>query len=156
MDLNEDQKNILDLFVKQELLIEKLYQLFAERYPAYKDFWNKMAKEEYQHSILIHRITESDSIVFSQGELRSEYLNSSMDFIEKFIGEFKKDKSFPIEQAALKATQLEKGLWERNVFQYFETDSEDVKKIMETLNSEQKFHIKKIDRFASQFLAKNR
>ncbi len=156
MDLTEDQKNIIDLFVKQELLIEKLYQLFAERYPAYKDFWNKMAKEEYQHSVLIHRMIDSEAVIFTQGELRSEYLNSSIEFIDKFIAEFKKDKGYPIEHAALKATQLEKGLWERNVFQHFESDSEDVKKVMETLNSEQKFHIKKIDRFASQFLSRNR
>ena len=92
MDLTEDQKNIIDLFVKQELLIEKLYQLFAERYPAYKDFWNKMAKEEYQHSVLIHRMIDSEAVIFTQGELRSEYLNSSIEFIDKFIAEFKKDK----------------------------------------------------------------
>ena len=156
MELDDNQKQIIALFVKQELVIEKLYQLFAERYPDYRDFWNKMAKEEYQHSVLVERITHSDSITFSQGELRVESLNSSINYIESFMKEFKNDKNFPIDKAALKATQLEKGLWERKVFEYFESDSDEVKKILDSLNSEQRFHIKKIDRFASQFMGKNK
>lgn len=158
MDLNSDQKELLELFVKQELLISKLYKLFAIRYAEYKDFWTEMSIEEYQHASLIQRITEYDSInniIFSQGDLRSSALTSSMEFIEGIISEFKGNKDFPITQAVSVALQLEKALWERKVFQCFEGDSDEVRRVMDSLNLEQMIHIKKIDKFSWQFQKKN-
>jgi hypothetical protein len=154
MDLNSDQKELVELFVKQELLIGTLYNLFAKRYPAYKDFWTEISIEEYHHASLIQRITESDSlnnIKFSQGELRTSSLASGIKFIEGLISDFKNNKDFPITQAVITALQLEKALWERKVFQCFKGDSDEVKRIMDSLNLEQEIHIKKIDKFASQF-----
>jgi hypothetical protein len=49
------------------------------------------------------------------------------------------------------ALHLEKALWEQKVFQCFEGDSDEVRKIMDTLNAEQKVHIIKIEKFARQF-----
>ena len=154
MDLNSDQKELIDQFVKQELLICELYKLFAKRYPEYNDFWTAMAIEEHQHASLLNRMTESDSnnkILFSNGELRSSSLDSSINNLKKIIHEFKNDNNFSISQAVIIALQLEKSLWERKVFQCFEGDSDEVRKIMVSLNLEQEIHIKKIDRFASQF-----
>lgn len=158
MDLDKDQKELLDLFVKQESLIGVLYKLFARRYPKYKVFWTNMAKEEQQHASLIKRMAESDSlnkIKFSQGELRASTLAASMNFIEGTIREFKSNENIPIIKAARVALQLEKGLWEKKVFQFFEGDSDEVRRIMGSLNSEQELHIMQIDNFRLQFLEKN-
>ena len=38
MDLNGEQKELVELFVQQEFLIGTLYKLYAKRYPEYKDF----------------------------------------------------------------------------------------------------------------------
>lgn len=158
MDLTGDQKELVELFVKQELLIGVLYKLFARRYPEYKAFWSKMAKEEQQHAALIKRMADSDSlnkIRFFQGELRANVLAASMKFIEGTINEFKSDKNIPIIKAARVALQLEQGLWEKKVFQFFDGDSEEVRRIMNALNSEQELHIIQIDNFRLQFLEKN-
>ena len=155
MDLNSDQKELVKLFVKQEFLIGKLYKLFSYRYPEYKVFWTKMAKEEHQHASCIRRLIERDStdkITFSQGELRSNDLASSIDSIEGLISGFNNNKEFPLTQAVGIALHLEKALWEKNVFQCFEGDSDEVRRIMDTLNLGQELHIKKINKFARQFL----
>jgi hypothetical protein len=157
MDLNSDQKELVALFVKQELIIEKLYKLFSERYPEHKRFWTEMAYEEYQHALLIQRFTETDSlnsIIFSQGELRTTSLNSSIKYIENLIMDFIKNKSdFPIDRSAIIALQLEKGLWENKVFQCFEGDSDEVRKVLNSLHLEQEVHIRKIKKFALQFMS---
>ncbi|MFZ4857377.1 MAG: hypothetical protein ACOYL3_13365 [Desulfuromonadaceae bacterium] len=158
MDLDSDQKELVELFVKQEFLIGVLYKLFARRYPEYKEFWSKMAKEELQHATLIKRMVESDSlnkIKFSQGELRASVLASSMKFIEGTISEFKNNENIPVIKAARVALQLEQGLWEKKVFQFFDGDSDEVRRIMEALNSEQELHIIQIDNFRLQFLEKS-
>lgn len=157
MDLNSDQKELVELFVRQEFLIGKLYKLFSFRFPAYKEFWTEMATEEHLHASWIKRLTErdpTDKFKFSQGELRSNDLASSIESIEGLIAGVKNNREFSITQAVSMALHLEKALWEKNVFQCFEGDSDEVRKIMDTLNLEQKFHIKKVDKFSRQFLKK--
>ena len=154
MKIDSDQKKLVELFIKQEVLIGSLYKLFANRYPEYKVFWTEMAMEEHQHATCIRRLIErdpSDKLKFTQGELRSNDLVTSIESIEGLISGFNNNKEFTITQAVGIALHLEKALWEKKVFQYFEGDCDEVRKIMDTLNLEQKIHIKKIDIFARQF-----
>jgi hypothetical protein len=154
MKINRDQEKLVELFIKQEVLIGSLYKLFAYRYPEYKVFWTKMAKEEHQHATCIRRLIErdpTDKLTFSQGELRSNDLASSIESIEGLISGFNNNKEFTITQAVGIALHLEKALWEKKIFQYFEGDCDEVRKIMDTLNLEQEIHIKKIVLFARQF-----
>jgi len=155
MDLNSEQKKLVELFVMQELLIGKLYKLFSYRYPEYKDFWTKIASEEHLHASWIKRLGQrdtTDKFKFSQGDLRLATLVSSIQTIEGFISSFKKNSEFTIAQAVGLSLQIEKALWERKTFQCFEGDSGEVKKVLENLAFEQKLHIKKIEIFARQFL----
>jgi hypothetical protein len=154
MKLNSDQKKLVELFIKQEVLIGSLYKLFAYRYSEHKIFWTRMAKEEHQHASCIRRLIERDStdkVTFSHGELRSNELASSIEFIESLISEFNNNKELPLTQAVGIALLLEKALWEKKVFQCFEGDCDEVRKVMDTLNFEQDIHIKKINIFARQF-----
>jgi len=157
MKIDSDQKKLVELFIKQEVLIGSLYKLFANRYPEYKVFWTEMAMEEHQHATCIRRLIErdpSDKLKFTQGELRSNDLVTSIESIEGLISGFNNNKEFTITQAVGIALHLEKALWEKKVFQYFEGDCDEVRKVMDTLNLEQEIHIKKIDVFARQFQKK--
>jgi hypothetical protein len=158
MDLNSEQKEIVELFVKQELLICKLYKVFSYRYPEHKTFWIKMASEEQLHASWMKRLAirdTTDKFRFTQGELRLNSLTSSIESMEGLISGVKKDKSFSITQAVSLSLHIEKALWERKVFQCFEGDSDEVRKVMDKLDVEQKIHIKKIDLFASQLQKKS-
>ena len=155
MDLNSEQKELVELFVRQEFIIGKLYKLFSFRYPEHKDFWTEMAKEEHLHASWIKRLTERDptnKFKFSQGELRSNDLASSIKSMEGLIAGVKNNREFTITQAVSMALHLEKALWEKKVFQCFEGDSDEVRKILDSLNVEQEIHIKKIEKFAFNFI----
>jgi hypothetical protein len=157
MDLNSDQKELVELFVRQEFLIGKLYKLFSYRYPEYKVFWTELAVEEHQHASWIMQLTErnpTDKFKFSQEELRSNNLASSIASIEGLISGVKNNREFSITQAVSLSLHLEKALWENKVFQCFEGDSDEVRKILDSLNLEQKIHIQKIDKFAKQLQKK--
>jgi hypothetical protein len=157
MDLNSDQKELVELFVRQEFIIGKLYKLFSFRFPEYKVFWTKMATEEHLHASWIRRLTErdpTDKFKFSQGELRANTLTSSIESIEHLIAGVKKNSEFTITQAVSMALHLEKALWEQKVFQCFEGDSDEVRRILDSLNVDQKIHITKMEKFASNFIQK--
>lgn len=151
MDLNSEQKELVDLFVKQEFLIGKLYKLFSFRYPEYKVFWTEMAMEEHLHASWIKRLAErdtTDKFSFAQGELRSDCLASSIDSIEGLIAGVRNDMKFSLTQALSMSLHLEKALWEKKVFQCFEGDSDEVRKVLDSLNAEQEIHIRKIEKIA--------
>lgn len=157
MDLDSDQKELVELFVKQEILIGKLYKLFSYRYPEYKVFWTEISLEEHKHASWIKRLSvydTTDKFKFTQGELRFDYLTSSIESIKVLIDGVKNNREFPITQAVGMALHLEKALWEKNIFQCFEGDSDEVRRILDNLKMEQQFHIKKIEKFARQFQKK--
>lgn len=158
MDLNNEQKELVELFVRQELLIGKLYKIFSYRYPEYKVFWTEMASEEHLHASWIKRLAirdTTDKFKFTQGELRLNSIVSNIESIEGLISGVKKNKAFSITQAVGLSLHIEKALWEKKVFQCFEGDSDEVRKVMDKLDFEQKIHIKKIDLFASQLQKKS-
>ncbi|MDD2898821.1 MAG: hypothetical protein PHI31_08930 [Desulfuromonadaceae bacterium] len=157
MKLDAVQEKLLDLFIKQELLICALYKHFARRYHEHKTYWSGMAIEEFRHAALLKRIADTDSLnkfKFVQGELRTINLTSSVEYIEGIISEFKCNKKLPITHAVSVALQIEKGLWERKVFQYFVGDSDDVVKVLHSLDQEIGVHIQNLDNFGFQFLEK--
>ena len=157
MELNSEQKELVELFVRQEFIIGKLYKLFSFRFPEYTVFWTDMAKEEHLHASWIKRLTERDptnKFKFSQGELRASSLASSIESIEGLVAGVKNNRKFTITQAVSMALHLEKALWEQKVFQCFDGDSDEVRKILDRLNLEQKIHIRKMEKFALNFIQK--
>jgi len=155
MKINSEQRKLVELFIKQENLIGKLYRLFAKRFPEHKQFWSSMSDEEHQHAAWIKRLTTldtTDKFKFTQGELRSSSLAKGIEAIEGFLDEFiNNDNNYPLSKAISIALHLENALWERMVFQCFEGDGEEVKNVMNTLHVGQKIHIKKLTRFAESF-----
>jgi hypothetical protein len=151
MDLNSDQKEIVELFLQQEFLLGKLYKLFSFRYIDYKVFWTEMASEEHLHATWIKRLIETDKFIFSQGGLRLSYLTSSIKVIEDCTAEVRNNREFSITQAVNMALRIERSLCEKEIFQSFEGDSEHVRKMLYTLCVEQQIHIRKIEKFAHNF-----
>jgi hypothetical protein len=151
MELNSDQKEILELFVRQEFLIGKLYKLFSFRYPEYKVFWTEMASEEHLHETWIKRLSQNDAFRFTKGELRAEYLASSIKVIEGLTDDVRSNREFTIAQAVSTALRIERSLCDKEIFKCFEGDSEHVRKTLYSLCVEQQIHVRKLEKFASTF-----
>jgi rubrerythrin len=150
------QKKIIELFIEQELLIASLYMRFSERYVVHKNFWLKLASEEREHAEWIKHLldgVETDKIFFSEGKTRTYTVNSSITYIKGLISEFDK-KAFDIPKAAHIALDLEKSLLEKNVFNCFDSDSIEVKRILEVLNKGQDDHIRMMDKFSTEIREK--
>lgn len=144
------KKKIIELYIEQELLISSLYMRFSERYPVHKDFWIKMASEEREHAEWINHLLDgvvTDKVHFSEGNIRTYTINTIITYIKGLISEFDK-KAFEIPKAVNIALDLERSLLEKNVFKCFDSDSVEVKRILEILNKGQDDHIRKITRFA--------
>lgn len=150
------QKKIIELFIEQELLVASLYMRFSERYLVHKDFWLKLAVEEREHAEWIKHLLdgiEADKIFFSEGKTRTYTVSSSIAYIKGLINEFDR-KAFDIPKAAHIALDLERSLLEKNVFKCFDSDSIEVKRILEVLNKGQDDHIRMMENFSNEIREK--
>jgi hypothetical protein len=43
----------IELLADNEMVISRIYRVFAERFPEYRDFWETMAQEETRHADMI-------------------------------------------------------------------------------------------------------
>lgn len=156
--MEDYKKRLIELYIEQELLVASLYMRFSERYAVHKDFWIKMASEEREHAEWIKHLLDSvemDKVFFSEGKTRTYTVSTSIAYIKGLISEFDK-KAFEIPKAASIALDLERSLLEKNVFKCFDSDSSEVKRILEVLNYGQDDHIRIIDKFAADIREKSK
>jgi len=59
MELEPYQEKILTQLIDQEVLLSKLYALYSNQFPQYKEFWENLSKEEARHAKLIERLSEA-------------------------------------------------------------------------------------------------
>ena len=140
------QKKIIELMVKQELLLAHLYRLFGDRFPEYLTFWRGLAKEEIHHAELIkklYRAEKNDQVIFSEGKVKTYTLNVYLESIGAVIMRAENDE-FDIKTAAVQVLNLEMGLIEKNFLSHFHIVDQKYKGIMERLETETKNHIKKV------------
>ncbi|NTW99096.1 MAG: hypothetical protein HGB35_04050, partial [Geobacteraceae bacterium] len=117
-----------------------------------------MASEEREHAEWIKHLLDSvemDKVFFSEGKTRTYTVSTSIAYIKGLISEFDK-KAFEIPKAASIALDLERSLLEKNVFKCFDSDSSEVKRILEVLNYGQDDHIRIIDKFAADIREKSK
>ncbi len=139
------QKKIIELMVKLELLLAKLYKTFAVKFPVYKDFWQGLAKEERMHAGWVKKLYQAekkDMVAFSEGKVKTYTLNTFIENLEKVIQQAENEE-MELKKAIAYTLDFEMALIEKNVFTHFEIVEENMKGIMTKLANETRKHIKK-------------
>lgn len=141
------QKKIIELLYKQEVLLAKLYKIFADQFPDYKDFWKELVKDELQHAKWIKKFyhaEKKDLVGFSEGKIKTSTMEIFIGHVEKVIQQAKNGE-INVKMAVAYTLDFERSLIEKNVFTHFEILDKRVKEIMTKLDSETRKHIKKAE-----------
>lgn len=151
--LSDYQKKIIELMCKQELLLAKLYKLFADQFPDHKDFWQDLAKDEVRHAGWIKRLYKAekeDLIAFSEGKIKTYTMDTFIENLEKII-QRAENGELNLKMAISYTLDLERSLIEKNVFSHFEIIDKKLAEIMAKLESETRRHVKKAEDMMAQF-----
>ena len=142
MKKKHECKQIIELMIKSELSISKLYKKYSQLYSNH-DFWLRLAKEEIVHAEWLKALYESRDVKEMKDQL---FPNQSLELILDSIAEDIKsaDQKTPDEALNI-ALMYEKSMVEREFFEVFKTNSEQLNSIMERLESETEAHIKRIE-----------
>jgi len=146
MAIHEEQWEQVEMLENNELLIARLYMAYSEHFSDHRNLWNDLAEDEKKHAgmirTLVHQIQDGSVTL---GEERFDPASISM-FAEYLTARWGKARNEVIsrEDAFQNALAIEHDLLERNFFRVFETDSEEMKIILEALESSTKQHRMKL------------
>ena len=140
------QKKIVELLIKQELLLSKLYKTFADKFPKHKDFWINISKAEIRHANWIEKLYEVEKkgiVIFDEGKIKTYTMKAFIEHVEKIISRTENNEINPINTFSY-ALDFEMALIEKNIFTHFDGLNEKAIGVLKALIAETKNHIEKI------------
>jgi rubrerythrin len=148
-----DEETTLQSFIENEILLHKLYALYATLFPDDKEFWEDISADEAEHagwvSSLSNRI-DTGEVRLSAGRFKPDALTSFADYIQEQIDRIDTEKVLQI-QALSVSMDLENSMLEKSMFKSYETDSPELREVMDRLQKSTEFHYKEVkDRWVAE------
>lgn len=140
------QRKIIELMVKQEILLAELYCIFGDRFSEYAYFWERLTEEEKKHAEWIKKLYQAekkDLVSFTERNTKTYTMKAYIGYVEDIIVRAKNDE-FNMKSAVTKALDVETALIEKEFFTHFQIIHPDYKWVMIKLESETKKHIKEV------------
>ncbi len=150
----EKSEDTLSLLANNEETIGRLYTAYAERFPESTDFWQGLAKEEQSHAAWIYKLGEgvnSGGILVDQQRFKAAAIRTTTNHIETEIKAAKQAYITSINALSI-ANAIEQSLIEKKFFDILESDSIELKRLLQKLKDDTAKHAHKIheqwDRFS--------
>lgn len=124
--LTATQVKILNLMYELEETVGDIYDLFAANFPEYIDLWNLLSKEEKEHAAAVrsfYHLTYEGKASFDEGVIKPEGVQSIVEHLKMTYQSARKGE-FTAEQALFIASDIEKSLLERDIFNHFNVSYE--------------------------------
>ena len=142
------QSQIIELLANNEEAVQKLYLLYATKYPESKEFWSKLAQEEAGHAFMIRNLeleatNKPGKVLFKPDRFTPEAIQSSINYINQLIKEFP-DKNYPLITALSLAMQIEQSLIEKKYFEVVEGDDIVLQNTLNTLRNDSQEHFERV------------
>jgi rubrerythrin len=142
MPLPNYNRILLDLLEEQEEMVGKLYELYAERFPERRDFWQKLAKDERNHAKWIRMLrteVEQGSMTIDPRHLKLEELGKFTKLLKENLA---RADAAPLREAQVFqiAAQIEAVLLEEPFKKVFLSRDRKAAKILENLIVQTKGH----------------
>jgi hypothetical protein len=146
MNIAKAPDEILDALKEHELALAELYEVYAEKFPEYKDFWTKFSSEEIQHADCINSlqtIVEESNEDFIVERFKIGAIENSTKYV-KNLADTARQSDIPLIKALSTAVYLEQALIEKNYFEVFESDNAQTKHILSLLAEGTRKHYEKL------------
>ena len=141
------QKKIIELFIKQEMLLSRLYGIFAKHFPKEKNFWADLSGDEKKHAKWLKQLFEAEKkglVLFDEGRVKTHALNTFIQYLEKKIN-IAEQGGVTLKEAAVLSLDLERALLEKNAFSHFDGLSKNAEGILNQLMVETGNHIARVE-----------
>ena len=138
--------------VRIEETLCKIYRLFAERFPADRELWSRMAQEEMTHAKWVRDLSrhlEDGSVFLGKDRVAEEGIQVFLAYAEDRFKEAQAER-LPFRHALDMALDLESSLLERKLYQVFKTDSEAMEQTLKDMELKIHEHAERIGKALAQ------
>ena len=123
---------VLELLAENEEHIARLYRLYAEKLPKFRDFWTRLADEEIEHASWIRDFAggvKDNTLYLNEKRFPREALQTYREYLE---GSMEKAirKGVDTISAFTTAFYIEESLIELKFFEVIDSGSEDFDKVL--------------------------
>ena len=145
------QKKNIELMIRQESLLSKLYPLFAEQFPEHGEVWDELAREEKKHANWLKQLYdagEKSIVLFDEGKTKTQTMNTYIEYLMGIIAKAE-NHELTLSQAIACTMDLERSLIEKNAFTHFDSISEQARSVLKRLALDTESHFKIIQALKS-------
>ncbi len=128
----ENTRTIMEMLANHELALKELYQTYAERVPALKDLWLKLAADEQRHSDWLDAVTSKvgpDKLLAPCRWPRPVAIESSLRYVQVQILRARQAEVTPLAALSI-AKDLENALLEKEFFKVAEEVCPEVRVVL--------------------------
>jgi len=145
--MKENEPDILEMLIRNELVIMELYELFAVMFPERRDFWAGLANEERGHADFLGSLRSREDLrewFATSSRLKPQAVKISIEFVEKQIA-WARERKFSLIEALSLSRDLEAALVEKQFGVMSRRAPGEIRVVMEKLAADTERHEKVID-----------
>jgi rubrerythrin len=145
-DSKINENTALRSFIENEILLHRLYAHYAGLFPDDKEFWQDISADEAEHagwvSSLSNRI-DNGEVRLTAGRFEPEALTSFADYIQEQIDRIDTENILQIQALSI-SMDLENSMLEKGLFKSYETDSTELREVMNRLEKSTETHYSEV------------
>jgi len=141
--------NEVEAMALHEEAIAHLYESFAEAFPEHGEFWLKLASEEHSHADWVRRFKvniEEGKVSLNESRFNIPAIETSVAYINGYAVQAR-NRQLNIRHAASIALDIENALLDRKFLEIYETDDEELVKVLNGLSEATKAHQGRVREF---------
>lgn len=146
MDLRGNVSEVIEAMAKNEEAVSRLYQAYADKFPAQKAFWAGLAADEMTHAAWIRGLQakmREGSLSINRDRFKIQPVRGFTAYLERESATVREPGMAPI-NALSTALYIEESIIEQRFFEVFAADAPELKRILADLANSTKAHLERV------------
>lgn len=146
MDFRGSASEVLEAMAKNEEAVGRLYQAYADRFPAQKAFWSGLAADEVSHAGWLrglHAKMREGSLAIARDRFKIQPVRAFSGYLERELTTAREPGMSPINALSV-ALYVEESIIEQRYFEVFAPDAPELKRVLADLATATKAHLETV------------
>jgi rubrerythrin len=146
MDLKANVTEVIEAMAKNEEAVSRLYQAYADKFPAQKAFWASLAADEISHAGWIRGLQakmREGSLTVNRDRFKIQPVRGLSAYLERELTSAREPGMSPINALSV-ALYIEESMIEQRYFEVFAPDAPELKRVLSDLATATRSHLDKV------------
>lgn len=146
MDLRSNLGEIIEAMARNEEAVSRLYEVYAEKFPAQKAFWSGLAADETTHAAWIRSLQakmKEGALAINRDRFKIQPVRAFSAYLEREVATAREPGMSPINALSV-ALYIEESIIEQRYFEVFTADAPELKRVLSDLAVSTKGHLERV------------